>query len=145
MKNRVTTGWAALWLFAAAAAAPTAAAELAIIVHPANSVTQINKSELSDLYLGRSEAFGNGLVAEPLEQSSQSPVRRHFIKAVLGMDEGALKSHWSKLMFSGKGQPPVTLADDAEIREAVATNRRAIGYINKNAVNGSVKVVLIVP
>lgn len=145
MKNKLTKSLAAAVLLSTTFIAPSAFAELAVIVHPTNSLSKISKSELSDIYLGRSEEFPNGSDAEPLDQESQSPARRQFNKAVLGMDEGALKSYWSKLMFSGKGQPPEELSGDDEVRSAVAANPRAIGYVDKSAVNNSVKVIMIIP
>jgi len=145
MKNKLTRSLAAVVLLSTTFIAPSAFAELAVIVHPSNSISRISKSDLSDIYLGRSEEFANGSDAEPLDQESQSPARRQFNKAVLSMDEGMLRSYWSKLMFSGKGQPPEELSDDDEVRSAVAANPRAIGYIDKSAVNSSVKVILIIP
>ncbi|HEY0721343.1 MAG TPA: phosphate ABC transporter substrate-binding protein [Gammaproteobacteria bacterium] len=145
MKNKLTRVWAAAWLLSAVFFSQASAAELAVIVHPANSLTKISKSEVSDIYLGRAEEFANGAAVEPLDQISQSPMRRQFLKAVLGMDEGALKNHWSKLMFSGRGQPPEMLRDDAAVKAAVAANPRGIGYIDSSAVDESVKVLLLVP
>jgi hypothetical protein len=45
------------------------------------------------------------------------------------------------LVFSGKGQAPKELADNAAVKKAVATDPKAVGYIDKSAVDGSVKVV----
>ncbi len=145
MKNKLTTVWVAVWLLSTALFSQASVAEVAVIVHPSNSLTKISKSEVSDIYLGRAEEFANGLVAEPLDQASQSPLRRQFTKSVLGMDEGGLKNHWSKLMFSGRGQPPEALNGDEAVKEAVAANPHGIGYITSSAVDESVKVVLIVP
>lgn len=145
MKKNLMTMWAAAWVVTVLFVSPATAAELAVIVHPSNSLSKISKSEVSDIFLGRADEFANGKAAEPLDQINSSPTRRQFIKAVLGMDEGALKSHWSKLMFSGKGQPPEMLSSDEEIRAAIAANPHGIGYINRSLVDESVKVVLIVP
>lgn len=145
MKNKLKKGWVAACVLAAAFAAELSAAELAVVVHPANTIMRITPSELSDIYLGRSDEFANGKAAEPLDQESQSAARSQFIRDVLRMDEGALKNYWSKLMFSGKGQPPEMLKGDEAVRDAVATNPQGIGYISKSAVNSSVKVVLIIP
>jgi len=45
-------------------------------------------------------------------------------------------------VFTGKGQPPIMLPNAAEVKKAVATDPKAIGYIEKSAVDASVKVVL---
>lgn len=145
MNNKQTNRLAALCLLLGVFTASSAFAELAVIVHPSSSVSKITKTELSDLYLGYADTFANGSDAEPLDQASATPARRSFIKSVLGMEEGALKRHWSKLMFSGKGQPPQTLDSDEAVRNAVAANPKGLGYIDKNAVNNTIKVILIIP
>ncbi|HEY0635130.1 MAG TPA: phosphate ABC transporter substrate-binding protein, partial [Gammaproteobacteria bacterium] len=131
MKKNMMTMWVAAWVVGVLFVSAAAAAELAVIVHPSNSLSKISKSEVSDIFLGRADDFANGKAAEPLDQANSSPTRRQFLKAVLGMDEGALKSHWSKLMFSGKGQPPEMLSGDEEIRAAIAANPHGIGYISR--------------
>ncbi len=145
MNNKLMNGLAALFLLISAIATQVSAAELAVIVSPSNGLSRISVSELNDIYLGVADSFSNGEAAEPLDQPEQSLSRAHFIKAVLGMDERALKSYWSKLMFSGKGEPPEIVAGDAEVKRAVAANPRSIGYIDRSAVDNSVKVLLIIP
>ncbi len=47
-------------------------------------------------------------------------------------------------MFSGKATPPKELGSSAEVKKFVAANPDAIGYIEKSALDGSVKAVLTV-
>jgi ABC-type phosphate transport system substrate-binding protein len=48
-------------------------------------------------------------------------------------------------VFSGKATPPKELlSSSADVKKFVAANPDAIGYIEKSAVDGSVKVVLTV-
>jgi hypothetical protein len=44
-------------------------------------------------------------------------------------------------VFSGKVQPPKEAADAAAVKKAVAADPKAVGYIEKSAVDGTVKVV----
>jgi ABC-type phosphate transport system substrate-binding protein len=53
-----------------------------------------------------------------------------------------LKSYWSKMVFSGKGNPPKEVANSAEVLKQIAANPNAIGYVEKGAVNATVKPVL---
>jgi len=48
-------------------------------------------------------------------------------------------------VFSGEGQPPKKIADDAEVMALVRANPNVIGYVDAAAVNGSVKVLLRIP
>ena len=50
---------------------------------------------------------------------------------------------WSRLAFTGQGQPPKELADAEAVKKAVAADPKAVGYIDKADVDASVKVVLV--
>lgn len=120
-------------------------AELAVIAHPGVKLVGISKSELKDIYLGRARSLPNGTPVEALDQSSDSPARRQFMRDVLGMDERALKSYWAKLIFTGKAKPPRALDGDEAVKQAVAGNPHGIGYVQGRHVDSSVKVLLILP
>jgi len=64
---------------------------------------------------------------------------------VIKKDDSALKVYWSKLLFTGKAQPPDEIGDDAAVKKWVATNPDAIGYVDGKFVDSSVKVLLIIP
>ena len=55
--------------------------------------------------------------------------------------ESQLKSYWSKLVFTGKGQPPRDVQTDAEMIELVAGNPNIIGYVDISSVTDKVKVL----
>ena len=59
----------------------------------------------------------------------------------LGKSTAQVKAAWSRLVFSGKATPPKELASSAEVKKFVAANPDAIGYIEKSAVDSTVKVV----
>ena len=50
---------------------------------------------------------------------------------------------WSRLIFTGKATPPKELPDAAAVKKAVATDPKAIGYIDKSEVDSTVKVLLL--
>jgi ABC-type phosphate transport system substrate-binding protein len=110
------------------------AQELVVIVNPA--APAINKEQVLDLYLGR----GSGWT--PVDQVATSPIYVAFYKKVIGRDDAQIKAIWSKILFTGRGLPPKQLPDSAAIKKAVAANQNAVGYIEKSAVDASVKVVL---
>jgi ABC-type phosphate transport system substrate-binding protein len=60
-------------------------------------------------------------------------------------NEAQLKSYWSGLVFTGKGQPLSSVGDDADVVAKVAGDASAIGYVDSAAVNESVKVLFTLP
>jgi hypothetical protein len=53
-----------------------------------------------------------------------------------------MKAYWSKIIFTGRGQPPPSVSSDIEMRKRVSENPAAIGYIDRSLVDNSVRVVL---
>lgn len=120
-------------------------AELAVIAHPDNPLMGISREELKDIYLGRVRTFPDGKGATPVDQSPGSAARDHFNASVLQMSEGKRRSHWSRLMFTGKGKPPQTLSGDAAVLDWIARHPDGVGYIRGESVSKRVKVLLILP
>ena len=127
-----------------AGSAPAHAA-LAIIVHPSNNMAGITADQAADIYLGKSGVCPNGQRVTPVDQVSSSPARQKFYKMVVKKDGSVLKVYWSKLLFTGRGQPPREIGDDADLKSWVASNPDAIGYVDGKFVDSTVKVLLIIP
>ncbi|TAK86998.1 MAG: hypothetical protein EPO12_01810 [Aquabacterium sp.] len=123
-----------LFALALLAAAGTASAQVAVVMAP--SAAPLTKDQVANLYLGRSFDL------KPLDLPESSPVREQFYKKATERDLAQVKATWSRIVFSGKGQPPKEVADAAAVKKAVAADPKAIGYIEKGAVDGTVKAVL---
>lgn len=115
--------------------AVSASAEVVVVVNPANA-DAVSKDQIANVFLGKSTAFA------PIDQADGSAVRGEFYKKVADKDAAQAKALWSKLVFTGKATPPKEVASSADVKKAVAANPKAIGYIEKSAVDASVKVVL---
>jgi ABC-type phosphate transport system substrate-binding protein len=121
-------------IFAVLAAANIRAEDIVVIVNPA--AKPISKEQIADLYLGRS----GGLT--PVDQPVGSAIYVEFYKKATGRDSAQIKALWSRILFTGRGLPPKELPDSAAVKQAVAANPNAVGYIEKSAVDASVKVAL---
>jgi ABC-type phosphate transport system substrate-binding protein len=124
-------------LFAAATLglALPAMAEVVVVVNPKAAESTLSKEQIAQFFLGKSTSM------TPIDQSDSSPIRAEFYKKVADKDAAQAKALWSKLVFTGKATMPKEVADNAAVKAAVAANPKAIGYIDKSAVDASVKVV----
>ncbi len=120
-----------------------AQAQIAVIVNPKNA-GGLTAAQVADIFLGKSSALPGGGTAAPADLPESSAVREQFYSKVTGKNAAQVKAGWSRLVFSGKATPPKELASAAEVKKFVAGNPDAIGYIEKSAVDGSVKVALSV-
>lgn len=109
------------------------AADLVVVANPA--VGPLTKDQVADLFLGKSQAF------TPIDQPDSSAAYADFYRKATGRDVAQVKATWSRLVFSGKGQAPKQLPDSGAVKKAVAADPKAVGYIEKNAVDASVKVL----
>ncbi|MBE7368777.1 hypothetical protein [Ramlibacter pallidus] len=110
------------------------AADLVVVAHP--SAAPVTKEQVADLFLGKGQSL------TPVDQAEGSPLYAEFYRKATGRDVAQVKATWARLVFSGKAQAPRQLPDSAAVKKAVAADPKAIGYIEKSAVDSSVKVVL---
>ncbi|CBL46518.1 Hypothetical protein HDN1F_29350 [gamma proteobacterium HdN1] len=141
--NRPLLG--AMAFFAGSMLAPHANADLAVIVHADSPVTALSANEVKEIFLARSLRTSGGVRVVPVDQLEGGMAYAVFYEQVVKKSPAQLNSYWSRLIFTGKGRPPVALADDAEVLEFVSANPGMLGYINAEAVTPQVKVVLTVP
>jgi len=120
-------------------------AELAVIVDPSVKLDAITAGQLQRLYLHKAERYPDGVELQPIDQKSGSERQREFANKVLGKSPTDLSRYWSRRMFSGKGHPPREYAGDTEVIQAVTATPGTIGYVDAQAVDDSVKVLLQIP
>jgi ABC-type phosphate transport system substrate-binding protein len=117
-------------------------AEVVAVVAATNPVATLSKSQIADIFLGKLTRFPDGTQAIPIDQVEKSAVREAFYLEFAGKSPAQIKAHWSKIIFTGRGQPPPEVANDIAVKQFIAKNPDAIGYIERERVDDSVKVVL---
>ena len=126
-----------------ALSAGMACAEVVVVVSAKNPLSTLSVEQASDIFLSGS-TFPGGSHAIPIDQIEGSPARDEFYAKVTSKSPPQLKAYWCKVIFTGKGRPPKEIPDSAVIKKLVADNPNLIGYIEKGAVDASVKVVLTI-
>lgn len=133
--NRFAQSAAALLLLSLTS---VAVAEVAVIVNP--SVTEApSRSDVTNIFLGKDKSL------KGLDQKGWNPTKEKFYARMTSKSETQLKAYWAGLVFTGKGQPMASVADDAAMVAKVAAEADAIGYVDSAAVNDSVKVLFTLP
>ena len=141
MKPRVL-GSAAFVAFMALVSAASARAEDVVAVVSARSpVASLSAAQVADIFLGKASRFPDGSPALPIDLQEDSPARERFYAQFTGKSPAQVKAHWSKIIFTGRGQPPQQAASGVQARKMIADNPNAIGYIDQSLVDGSVRVL----
>jgi ABC-type phosphate transport system substrate-binding protein len=121
----------------------TAAADVVVVVSPQNPLSSMGRRQVADIFLGKSQRFPDGRSAVPLDQAAGSAAQAQFYQLVSDKRATEIKAYWAKMIFTGRGQPPAAVGDDAQMKQALAANPNAIGYLDRQAVDDSVKVLSI--
>jgi len=115
-------------------AMPAMAGELVVVMAP--NAPLLTRDQVAQVYLGRSNAL------KPLDLPETSAVRDQFYKKATDRDAAQVKAVWSRIIFTGQGQPPKEVPDATAVKKAVAGDSKLVGYIDKADVDASVQVVL---
>lgn len=119
-----------------------ASADVVAVVSSKSSVTALSKNQIVDIFLGKTSHFPDGDQAVPIDQVEGSAARDEFYARFSGKSAAQIKAHWSKIIFTGRGQPPKEVSSSIEVKNQVAQNPKSIGYIERSLVDGSVRVLL---
>lgn len=128
------------WLLAMLIFSPTCIAlannEVAVIVNPAYE-GDLDKNRIEQIFLGQINTM------RPYDQPDSSPVAERFYNAATGRSMQQINAQRAKLLFSGRGRAPEELINSRAVKSAVARDPQGIGYVEKSAVDDSVKVIMV--
>lgn len=102
----------------------------------------ISQAFLSKVFLGREKVIPNGPLIQLVDLSEGDRSRDELYSKLVDKNPSAMKSHWSYLMFTGKGVPPRVVNNEDEMKRLVAESTNTIGYISRAKVDSTVKVLL---
>lgn len=120
-------------------------AEVVVIANQDLPVTSMSKEEIYRIYLGKTKYLSNGVKVIPVDQRSGSSAREKFYSEIANKSESEMKAYWSRVIFTGQGYPPIQESDDSAVADTVSKNSNCLGYIDRSALTGSVKVVYSLP
>lgn len=122
--------------------AASAHADVVVIVSAKSHITKLTAEQTARIFLGKASNFPDDGDAVPVDQSEGSAIRDEFYSKVVHKNSSQLSAYWAKVIFTGDGRPPEKLESNVAVRKAVAKNPNIIGYIDKSAVDKSVRVIL---
>jgi ABC-type phosphate transport system substrate-binding protein len=124
-------------------ASPRLPADEVAVVSTKSTVTTLSKSQVADIFFGKTTRFPDGSQAVPIDQSEGTLARDEFYTWIAGKSAAQMKAYWSKIIFTGRGQPPKAAASSSETKKLIVANPNTIGYIEPKLVDDTVRVVTV--
>lgn len=115
--------------------------EVVAVVSAKSPIGALNAGQVADIFLGKTNRFPDGSQAMPIDQNEDSPAREKFYASYTGKSPAQVKAHWSKIIFTGRGQPPRQVATSVEAKKMLMENPNAIAYIDQGLVDATVRVL----
>lgn len=117
--------------------------DMAVVVNPKNSVTNVTVAELRNLLAGYKHSWPGGTAVKVFVRAPGTEERTTLLK-LLGMSESAYKQHWISRVFRGEAQAePQILPSNGMLKEAVAVFPGGIALMNAQDVKPGMKVVRV--
>lgn len=120
------------------------AADLVVIVSARAPVTALRADQVADIFLSESNRFPDGGEATPVDQQVGTVLRDEFYEKVARRSPALMRAYWTKMIFTGRGQPPREVPGNAGVKKLVADNPGMIGYIDRSELDPTVRAVLMV-
>ncbi|HEX8406127.1 MAG TPA: phosphate ABC transporter substrate-binding protein [Duganella sp.] len=132
-----------LWLLAGrpALAIGLGPADPVVVVSAKSAITSLRHEQLAALFLAQTNRFPDGGEAVALDLPVGSALRNAFYQRIADRSQASMKVYWTKMVFTGRGQPPREMSGSGAVRRLVADNPAMIGYIDRAALDASVRVL----
>lgn len=119
-------------------------AQVVVVVGAKSTAAKLNKDQAAALFLGKSFQLPGAGIPVLIDQPESSEARQVFYSKVAEKTPVQVKAIWSRLVFSGKGTIPKEVSNSEEVKKLLNSNPDAIGYIEKAAIDSTVKVLFAV-
>jgi ABC-type phosphate transport system substrate-binding protein len=117
-----------------------AEADVVAVVSAKNPACMLSRQQVTDLFLGKTARFPGGKIATPIDLPQGSMERREFYSRFADRSEAQIRAYWASMIFTGRGRPPQEVSDDAEMKDLLANDPHAIGYIERDMVDDRVRL-----
>jgi ABC-type phosphate transport system substrate-binding protein len=117
-------------------------AQVVAVVSADSTIVTLSKVQVISIFLGRTTRFPDGSTAMPIDQTEGSATRDEFYNSFAEMSPAQLKAFWSRIIFTGRGQPPKAAGTVVDLKKLLLANPNAIGYLDQSLLDSSLKVVL---
>lgn len=119
-----------------------AMAEVVAVVSAKSPLTDLSKSQIANLFLGNTSLLVLGEPVIPIDLGAGTPLRDEFYARYANKSPAQIRAHWSKLIFTGRGQPPQEVASSKDLKKLIANDPHMIGYLDTEMIDDSLRALV---
>jgi ABC-type phosphate transport system substrate-binding protein len=117
-----------------------------VVVHASNPVARLTRDQVSKIFLRKVTLWDSRQPVLPVDQATDTPVRRSFTKEILRRTIASVQTWWQQQTFAGAGVAPPERATDLDVLEYIRRYPNAIGYVRADTPIGSdIKALNVTP
>ena len=114
-----------------------------IVANSTIEQTVISRQDIRSMYLNQKPKWSTGLRVK-LAIIDQGKDRDNFLRTFIGKNSARFDRHWKRQLFTGKGIPPETFANQEALLNYVRTTPGAIGYVDSETPPETVVILQII-
>lgn len=104
-----------------------------MVLNEENSVTSLDREDVSRFFLKRRKRWADGQPVEVFERQGSAELTQLWARHIHGRSVRAIESFWQRRIFSGQGTPPQRFDTDRQVLEHVAATSGGIGWVSCRA------------
>ena len=116
---------------------------MVVVAAKSSSLSSLSMAEAQQVFSGQLRSL-NGASVQTVDLPSGNDMRNLFYQKLLGRSPDQMRSHWARLIFTGKARPPRETSGTTEVLSVVGASDYILGYVPESAVNDRVKVLMLV-
>ena len=118
------------------------AGSVIIITNKDVPASSLSLDELARIFLGKKTTWQNGKKIAPICLKS-GKAHESFLRSYLDMNPSQFDIFWKQAVFTGTGNPPKSLVDEADVVQLVKSTAGGIGYIDSRTLHKKVKILKV--
>jgi ABC-type phosphate transport system substrate-binding protein len=123
-------------------AADPVGAGVVLIANPDNGEFVLDQSDVERIYLGKLTHWEDDSAIIPV-MLKDGETHKAFLDEYLNRTVHRFVGYWRQMVFTGKGIPPKSFAEPAELAAYVAATPGSIGYVSDSTALAGVNIVAI--
>lgn len=123
--------------------APASGDEVDLVVSSANKVNALSLDDARKIFKGDKRVWPEGSHITVLMLPHGRPERMAVLRGIYNMSETDYSRYFLEAIFTGRlAAPPKEVGSPVQMKQFLAANPGAIGYLDKADVDGTVRIVL---